>query len=154
MCFYCFYVFSDFTAIVLMCLICAFYRILIKITYLLTYLIQQPNDEKTNRKKSSRQRSWPSRLKHLSCRKQRQSAHWTHAQCHFRSSTFSRNLSTIGRWHPAQTTTISTSSLVDVQDNIHVTFTPKLLPLTDTIALSVSHITPCLWQGSIERSEQ
>ena len=35
--FYCFYVFSVFTAIALMCLWCAFCRILIKITYLLTY---------------------------------------------------------------------------------------------------------------------
>jgi len=47
-------------------------------------------------------------VKHLSRRKQRQSAHWTHAQCHVRSRTLSRNLSTIGSWHPAHTTTIAT----------------------------------------------
>ena len=65
------------------------------------------NSKETNRKKSSRQSSCPSRLKHLSRRKQRQSAHCTHAQCHVRSSTFSRNLSTIGSWHPAHTTAIA-----------------------------------------------
>ena len=46
MCFYCFYVFSVFTDIVL-CLWCAFCRILIKITYLLTYLLMSVS-AKTN----------------------------------------------------------------------------------------------------------
>jgi len=45
-CFYCFYVFSVFTDIVL-CLWCAFCRIWIKITYLLTYLLMSVS-AKTN----------------------------------------------------------------------------------------------------------
>jgi len=57
-------------------------------------------------KKSWRQKSRPSRAKHLSASAQRHSLHWTHLACQTRSNTFSRNRSRMGPSQPAHSSSM------------------------------------------------
>ena len=61
---------------------------------------------RTHLKKSDLQKSFPSRLKHLSVRAQPQSEHRTHSACHVLSSTVTRNFPVMGFWQPLQHTII------------------------------------------------
>lgn len=68
------------------------------------------NKRDTNLKKSARQNSFPSREKHFSVKFCLHSQHWTHFACQALSRTFKRNLSKIGRSHPAHCTTMTTDT--------------------------------------------
>lgn len=61
-------------------------------------------------KKSVLQYSLPSLEKHFSVKLHLQSQHCTHLACHARSSTFRRNLSRMGRSHPAHWSMFTTES--------------------------------------------
>lgn len=76
-------------------------------------LLQRPQEPRHNEgrrdthlKKSFLQKSFPSRLKHLSVSAPPQSEQRTHSACHVLSSTVTRNLPVMGFWQPAQHTII------------------------------------------------
>lgn len=62
-------------------------------------------------KKSSLQKSWPFRAKHLSVSWMRQSLHWRHLACHVRSATFKINRSRISSWQPPHFGIVAKKSL-------------------------------------------